>query len=124
MQIRQVWFRPSKSVCGAPYIISREGDKDFNRNRVHHQRAAAACATAEAVAAETWAEFTTIAEALAGPSPATGKFTIVLDQHYLTCTETTANRQIFEKMLGQHDLMSAETTVNRHTFKRQQLHSG
>jgi len=37
---------------GAPYNISREGGKDFNRNRVHHQRAAAACATwaaAEAV---------------------------------------------------------------------------
>jgi hypothetical protein len=117
----------AEAGTGAQYNISREGGKAFNRNRVHHQRAAAACATwaaAEAGAAKTWAEFTMIAEALAGPSPATGTFTRQLGQHCLTCTETTANRQIFEKMLGQHDLMSTETTVNRHNFKRQQLHSG
>ena len=87
----------AEAGTGAQYNIIREGGKAFNRNRVHHQRAAAACATwaaAEAGAAKTWAEFTTIAEALAGPSPATGTFTRELGQHYLTCTETTANRQI------------------------------
>ncbi len=61
-----------------------------------------------------------IADALAEPSPATGTFTRELGQHYVTSTETTANRQIFKKMLCQHDLMSTKTTENRHTFKRQQ----
>ena len=88
----------------------------------------AAAPGAAAIAAgitEAEAGITTAAEAATVPTaPPAGKYTRQLGQHYLTSTETTANRQTSKKMLDQHYMMSTETTANRHIFNRQQLNTG
>ncbi len=95
----------AEAGIGGSYTISREGGRNFSRNRVHHQRATASFATwaaAAAVATETWAEFTTIAEALAGPNVHKRLGSTPLDQHSDNCKQTNLRKNTWSTRPDEH----------------------